>query len=418
MRSIPLAVLLFSCTPADSPVSEHSDTDTSTETEDSTPTSPLECFGTPPDPDATAVWLFDDTRVHQIDIYLDKAGIDALWDLPFEKVEGCAVIDGIVADELGIRLRGKIGSFREIDEKPKWKFDFNWIDDDQRFYGLESLSLNNSIMDCSYLREKLAYAVYGNLGLIVPRVTWAKVTFNGEDYGLYQVLEHPDDRFLKRVMEDRSGNLYDAKYLWQGGWNAELLDFLPGLVEKMVLEEGVDVGNADLIAVSDAIIAGEAGDWLTETEPVVNWESLHLLLAAEQYVDQWDGYGMNKNNYRVWVDPETEKIELIPWDLDLSFGTQFAGFPSWDTGEPIGALAAGCLADPTCAADHALVLADAIDTLEAIDYTPLLEAWDALTVEDAKADPRSECSSGSIVPDRDSLYDWMRDRPDELRADL
>ena len=64
-----------------------------------------------------------------------------------------------MADFLGLvvlRLRGKLGSFRDVNEKPKWKLDFNQYFPDRRFYGLESLSLNNSVGDCSYLREKLA----------------------------------------------------------------------------------------------------------------------------------------------------------------------------------------------------------------------------------------------------------------------
>jgi spore coat protein CotH len=358
-------------------------------------------------------WLFDDTLIHEVAFTLDAQDLTDLQDLPFEKVVAEVTIDGHYVDEVGVRLRGKIGSFREVYEKPKWKIDFNFVQPGRRFFGLESLSLNNSVADCSYLREKLAYAVYAEAGLVVPRMTWATVTVNGENYGLYQVVEHPDDRFLNRVMANPMGNLYDGKYLWDGGWDTTMLDF-DSNVGLMPLEEGIDVGSADVQAVADAIAnAALTQTWLETTAPVVDWDNVHRMLAAEQYVDQWDGYALNTNNYRVWIHPDTGLMQLVPWDLDLAF-PEWAWL-TWD--DPAGVLAIGCFNDDACMAEHQTYVDDLVSTVEVIDWDIPLTEWHELTIDSAMQDPRKECDDNDIAPERNFLMDYMITRPAEMRAE-
>jgi len=370
-------------------------------------------------PDANTdfvAWLFDDTRMHQVDLTMELADAALLFDEPFEKVPGTAVIDGYDAREIGIRLRGKIGSFQEIDEKPKFKLDFNFINTEASFFGLKALALNNSVADCSYTREKLAYAVYAEAGLVVPRVTWANVTLNGEDYGLYQIVEPPDRQFLKRVMPNPDGNLYDAKYLWDGGWDTTMLDFDETVVQ-MILEEGVDVGNADVIAVAQAAHDGEqAGEWLAHTDPLIDWYSVQGMFAAEVFTDHWDGYAVGTNNYRVWIDPDTGLMELLPWDLDNSFNP--LGWLAWhDWENPDSVLSAGCFADEACKSDLLDRLGSFLDTVEVIDWDAKLDDWYAITADAAAVDARDSCGPNTVLNNQWEIRNWMNDRPAELRAE-
>ena len=164
-----LVAILVAC---QSPISDDTETVTVPGTDEGQPADAPVTEGTLPNQTTGDAWLFDDTVVHHIEITLDDADKTSLEMLPYEKVFSDVVIDGIPVSDVGVRLRGKLGSFREVYEKPKWKFDFNLVDSERRFYGLESLSLNNSVADCSFLREKLAYAVYAEAGLVVPRMAW------------------------------------------------------------------------------------------------------------------------------------------------------------------------------------------------------------------------------------------------------
>ncbi|MFO0006349.1 MAG: CotH kinase family protein, partial [bacterium] len=92
--------------------------------------------------------------------------------------------------------------------------------------------------------------------MAAPRAADARVWVNGDDYGLYLLLETPDDRFLKRAWDEPDGNLYDGKYVWYPDGSYTLLDFAEGHDHLYQLEEGEDVGHADIASVSAALAAG------------------------------------------------------------------------------------------------------------------------------------------------------------------
>ena len=118
------------------------------------------------------------------------------------------------ADAIGVRLRGKIGSFRTLSGKPKFKIDFNQYVEDQRFYGLETLSLNNAIVDCSYLKEAI---VTGSSRPSASPPAHRLRAGDGQRRALRPL--HPRDpgRPLPRsCYTDPTGN-YDGKYVYYGG---------------------------------------------------------------------------------------------------------------------------------------------------------------------------------------------------------
>jgi hypothetical protein len=65
-----------------------------------------------------------------------------------------------------------------------------------------------------------------------------------------------------------------------------------------------------------------------EPDPQRRWERLQKQLDTERFVSllavttltwNWDGYPMARNNYRVYHDPETDKMVFIPHGLDQMF---------------------------------------------------------------------------------------------------
>ena len=84
---------------------------------------------------------------------IDEDGLEILraerrFSYPRRKVRADATIDGEWVGDIGVRMRGGIGSFSRFDHKPKLELDLNEYTG-ERFHGLESLSLNNMISDCS-----------------------------------------------------------------------------------------------------------------------------------------------------------------------------------------------------------------------------------------------------------------------------
>lgn len=367
------------------------------------------------DQDLDDSWIFDDTVIHDIAIELPAESVDALNAAPYTYAPGAVTVDGERVGTVGVRLRGKIGSFRYLSGKPKFKIDFNQYVDDQRFYGLETLSLNNAIVDCSYLKEAIAYRVFEAAGVPSLRTAYARVTVNDAPYGLYILLETPDDRYLNSRYADPSGNLYDGKYVWYGGGSYQLLDFASGVDHLYQLEEGEDVGNADISAVSTALATHYAtADFTPRLGEVLDWDAFHREQVAEQWVGQNDGYALNKNNYRVYFNPETGLMEILPWDMDYSFLQDYQWGRSWAS--PYGYLAYACRIDATCNARQREIAAELLDTVETLGLSETVERLAALSDEDARNDPRRECSWDQVEAQRNLVRSWVGARSGEVRA--
>ncbi len=382
----------------------------------------------PPDADAPPVseedagaqdadldsWFFVPDTVHHIDLTLPAVSSNLLAADPYTHVLADVSIDGVPLPEVGVRLRGKIGSFRTLAGKPKFEVDFNHFVSDQRFYGLESLSLNNSVVDCSFLKEPMALAVLARAGVPASRTGFAWVTVNGADYGLYVIVETQDDRFTTRNWADGTGNLYDGKYVWYGGYNYVLLDFNNGVDELYALEEGTDVAWADIKGVSQALsVAPTSGAYVETLGAVLNWDAFHREVVGEQWTGQNDGYALDINNYRVYFDPADGKANIIPWDYDYSFLNDSDWGMSWRY--PAGDLASTCFADPTCAATHAEMVATVLEELDPVSLTELFNVMDETTWDASQQDPRQECGASNVSYYRDAIRTWTLGRGDYMR---
>jgi hypothetical protein len=194
-----------------------------------------------------------------------------------------------------------------------------------------------------------------------------------------------------------------------------LLDFGNGVDELFQLEEGTDVGNADIAAISAALLASQGTAGFRETMgALVDWDAFHRVTAVDQILGHNDGYSMNTNNYRVYFDPTDGKADLLPWDLDYTFLYDYQWGLSW--GAPQGNLTYACFADTTCREAHRVVFADVLAAYETIDWATLQDELEALTWEATQSDPRRECAATDVQPNRDYVRDWLARRPGELRA--
>ena len=89
-------------------------------------------------------------------------------------------IDGERLDGVGVRKKGLIGSMST--ERPSLKVKFSEYDDDQRYAGLERLTLNNCRL--LLIKQCLGYRLFAAAGVPAPRCGFAHVVVNGEDLGV------------------------------------------------------------------------------------------------------------------------------------------------------------------------------------------------------------------------------------------
>ncbi len=362
-------------------------------------------------------WVFDLEILHQVDLSIDSAGWDSLLADPYSYVEATASVDGVELQGVGLRIRGKFGSFREITGKPKFKIDFQEFNDGQTLYGLEQLSLNNAVVDCSYLKDPIAMEAFRAVGIPAPRTAMTKVSVNGEDYGLYVIIEPEDDVFLTRHFEDATGNFYDGKYAYDPvTYDYTLLDFNAGVDHVFQLEEGKDNGNDDISDVSRALRLNEGSpDFYAELGDVVDWENFHKEQLVEQFVGQIDGYGLNTNNYRVYFDPgNKDRANFIPWDMDYAFLYDYQWGRDWDS--PVGNLAYACMTDATCKAAQQGYVEEVLTDLNDRGLNKLFNDLSTLTEAEARSDPKRECAVYYVDSYRSAMSGFLANRPGQMRT--
>jgi hypothetical protein len=210
-------------------------------------------------------------------------------------------------EEVAVKLKGAAGSFRDIDDKPAFTLNLDRFRRGQEFHGLEKLHLNNSVQDDTWLNELLASELMAAGGVPAPRVTHARVWLNGRDLGLYVLKEGFDKRFLARHFEDPDGNLYD------GGFCQDVDSPLEKDSGK-----GPDDGS-DLTALVEACRDPEPASRFARLADRVDVEAFVTFMAMELCTGHWDGYSLNRNNYRLYFDPNSKKAHFLPHGMDQLF---------------------------------------------------------------------------------------------------
>jgi hypothetical protein len=284
------------------------------------------------------------------------------------------VASSTVFDGVGVKAKGGCGSARDLNGKAGLKVHLSWDDAQvagcpatRRLAGLEKLTFNNMVQDASMAHEMLAYALYAEMGVPVPRATYARVTVNGQYFGLYAHLETIDRRFLARHFGSNRGALYEGTY-WCDLTAANVRDDDTGCLvrtfEPDACDGAPDPGDdpldygplRDLIARIDALPTTGVYPALAQFLDVDEWLSAW---AVETVLAHWDGYNyVLVNNYRVYHDPATNLWSMIPSGLDQSMQMQHLNDMLMD---PTGRIAQRCLADAPCAAAYAAKVRQALD---------------------------------------------------------
>ncbi len=172
--------------------------------------------------------LFTTDRVHTIDIRMDDwEGF--LQTAQNEEYALCdVVIDGETVQSVGIRGKGNtsLSTVSSMDsDRYSFKIEFDQYDSTRSYYGLDKLCLNNLIQDNTMMKDYLVYQMMNAFGAAAPLCSFAYITVNGEDWGLYLAVEAVEDSFLRRTYGTDYGELYKPDSMSMGGGRGNGRDF-------------------------------------------------------------------------------------------------------------------------------------------------------------------------------------------------
>ena len=260
--------------------------------------------------------IFDNKTVLPLRIEISSNELARLRRNDREDVRATVWEDTKAWRDVGLHVKGAAGSRRDINDKPALTLSFDKFVPDQRFHGLKKIHLNNSVQDASYLCENICGELYRQAGVPAARVTYATLELNGRPRGFYVVKEGFTKDFLAMHFKNPDGNFYD------GGFLREITEQL-----ERDKDGAGDVRDwSDLKALARAAQVPEPSVRFQELSKVLDVDRFATYCALQIMTWDWDGYLMNRNNYRVYHDPGTGKMVFLPHGMDQMFW-ETAHFP-------------------------------------------------------------------------------------------
>jgi hypothetical protein len=366
--------------------------------------------------------VFSTSCISQIDIEAPQTTVDALRAKPREEYQPASLsfdACGLGTDIHGpvpvtLRLKGN-GSFRTIDGKAAFRIKFAKAN---RLDKLKSFTLNNMVQDFSSIREVLGYETFGRLGIVAARAGYAKVAFNGQDFGLYANVESLDDRFVEQNF-DSTSHLFESPDWGEGNITLSSRDILPGSVANFEIEEGDDDNRDDLASFAAIAEIDDDAAWWDAFKEHTDATAILRLWAAYHYLGISDSYAANTNNYYLHSDEE-DAFTMIPSGIDgllkgvASFpndgGTQLPLEPRTSASE----LITRCFGQPSCRNVYLQQLElIARSVLENLDLVGRAHELTAL-VSGAAVSGRSEQTGRSQCLSAATVVDALRIRAHEI----
>ena len=167
--------------------------------------------------------LFDTNSILTVNILMDETDWnDMLANATAEEYYQCDVeVNGTTFYRVAIRPKGNT-SLTSIASDPttdrySFKLEFDHYVDGQTCFGLDKLILNNNYADATNMKEALIYDMYQYLSADASLYNYAKISVNGEYWGVYLALEAVEDSFLLRNYGVQDGELYKPDSMNIGG---------------------------------------------------------------------------------------------------------------------------------------------------------------------------------------------------------
>lgn len=270
--------------------------------------------------------LFDTSKVHTINIIMDD------WDeftanCKSEEYYACTVvIDGETFKNVAIRGKGNTSLSQVTNDRYSYKIEFDHYTDALTYHGLDKLCLNNIIQDNTYMKDYLCYQMMQQVGVAAPLCSYAYLTVNGEDWGLYLAVEAVEESFLQRNYGSDYGELYKPDSTEMGGGNfaggsgsadvlLQYIDDDPDSYSNIFDNAKTSCSEADKARLIAALktLSGEDASSAVDVDMVIRY------FVAHNFVLNFDSYtGSMIHNYYLYE--KGGQLQMIPWDYNLAFG--------------------------------------------------------------------------------------------------
>jgi hypothetical protein len=324
---------------------------------------------------------------------LKAAGIDFKTYHPIVFHSG-----GETVTDAMVRLKGESSwrnTIRDDGDKARMQFvvSFEEMNPAAKFHGVSKVVLDMPNNDPTFMQERLGFAAMGDLfGMAAPCANSARVTINGQYYGLYVNEEHVGGGFIKREFPDApDGDLF------AGGRTPKTNELAPNNAKLAAFWAAHDI--ASTAAVVD--LEGSVAEW-----------------AAEALLNDGDGYWGGGHNFYIYDYADKGYRWLID-DADATFAwlrrSDYNPIYWWagrNTTQDAGQHYLIVMADPTWRANYVAALGRLLARWDVGRLQAWIDDWSAQIADAVAQDPHRLRS----VEDHKDAIAAMRqevvDRPD------
>lgn len=254
-----------------------------------------------------------------------RNGLSGARGIEFNYVHADFQFDGEMFPDVAVRYKGN-GTYLQSAGQAKrpLKIDLNEFVKGQRLAGIAKLNFHNSVTDASWMNEALAYRLYRDAGVPAPRVGYARLRLNVSHehtntiLGLYTMVENVDAHFAEEVLGSKRGLLLKPstpelfKYLGES-WDKYKPTYDPKTPVYESQARRVISFCRLLTDADDATFAAQASEY-------VDFDEVSRFLAVTVWISTLDSILGMGQNFVVHLHPKTNKLQLMPWDLDHAFG--------------------------------------------------------------------------------------------------
>ena len=355
--------------------------------------------------------------LHEARLDLDPSAWQALRDtyLSNDYYAANLSIDGVAVSQVGIRSRGE-GSRNQ--DKPALKVDFNKYVPGQEYYGYKTLVIKNLVQDASMLRERLSFLVFEAMGIAAPRNAFARLSVNGQYWGVFALVEPVTKPFLRSRLGEDSGNLFD--YQWSFHYDFSFLggdtaQYVPLPFEPQTNEDHADVADG-LVAFIQTINEAPSAGYAAAMGARIDVDRFLTHVAVENALAEADGLvgDQGLNNFFLYEYGAKNRFVFIPWDKDNTFRSG-----SWPLYRNLDddVLTARLTADPAKRQVYADAVVRAVTNFVNPRWlTPQLETAYQQIRAAAQADPHKPFSNGEFEAAVDGVRGVIAAREHDVNA--
>jgi hypothetical protein len=343
--------------------------------------------------------LYSLRMVPTFDLELGEEELESLRKHPKKWVKGSFRYGDQVYKKVHVRLKGH-RSLRSIDDKPamKLRFDKGKKHKGRRFLGVRRLTLNNLVEDATMVREYLSYRLARAIELPVPEAGYANIRLNDQPYGLYLVVETPDEDFLQRFFKDGSGQLFEGEYG---------CDLRPEDVPGFDQDAGESEDRSALLRLARAANGPAEALWGQPDSPMER-DHVAKFLAFSTYVGDFDGYH-HSHNYRLYHEPDRDKWNMLSWGLDRVFLKRLPPYSSQ------GHLAVRCFAERACRVAYLRWLRKIDEHALKLDLPKGARVLTKVLEEHVQADKKRPYSDKKMRKSRKGVIEFLEKRTEDIQ---